>query len=186
MSGRLSVLHRYAWMGLGVWLCLPFKTKQQKQSTFGRCVAILLPGQFWAAVSCGCPSNPWAGCGSWGTYHRDNLMSLQRISFFLLLKCPESDFFFLCVISFVILGSSNQVRAAWTLCIWVRERNHYCVFLVLRVDLIILSHFQPMQEAFFFLTHLARNITTIFMGLLQKNVLAAVLNIPWQQSLWCF
>lgn len=83
-------------------------------------------------------------------------------------KCPESDFFFHSVISFIILGSSNQVRPAWTLCIWVRAINHYCVVSVSRVDLIIPSHFQLMQEAFFFLTPLARNSTGIFMGLLQK------------------
>lgn len=43
-----------------------------------------------------------------------------------------------------------------------------------------------MQEAFFFLTHLARNIMGSFMGLLQKNIWAAALNILWQQCLWHF
>lgn len=91
-------------------------------------------------------------------------------------KCPESDFFYW-VISSVILASSNQVRPAWTLYIWVRETNYYCVVSVLILDLIIPSHFQFMQETSFFLTHLVWNITGVFMGLLQKTS---------QQQSWIF
>lgn len=116
-----------------------------------------------------CALNSWV-CD---TYHTDILMSLQCISFFPIVQSnmPASA-------QRVISSSTGSfLLSSWApiirsdqpeLCSFERERNHYCVVSVSSVDLIIPSHFQLMQEAFFFSYQFSQKHHRHFYGLAAK------------------